>query len=995
MTSHRQRQHVNQRGFSLTEVLVAVAVFVTIFIAALLVYDRANRIFKTSVESAEVQQTTRVAFDRLVAEVRMAGYDFDRDGYPIGAKKYQQPDEQIEFMHEHALTIRTNLNYESAGSTPCDPSGTPGTPCDNGRETDFEPGFGTATIDDDFFPVVTTANDEIVTYFLRSDTGANTDEIRFFADVRRPRRTYPETSGLDETEVIIRNVDLCDDVGGSGLPSGCQQPPYTLYRVTLNDDGTVGTPVPIATNVRAMNLAYFQDSQLILPVTPNGGAGQFLVSGTGTTAASHAARSVRETVRAIRIDMVGMGSSPDPSYRDPIEWNLPTDQRVDAASRYRQYRLQSTIVPRNLGKRGVQELVTSPPGAPKVTSACAGACGIARVTWDAPPTGYVESYTVVYDTSATGSFNSPTTDAGSKLFGYVENLDPNQTYYFKVLAKNAFGTTPSINVSDPVQPINRSRPAPATNVVGSGGGGTSPPAVPNVVNLRWLNPQTNVDFGGTIPKWVCAPGSTVLEYRNINEVSQKEIQAWEIHRGTSAAFTPTASTRIWSGTTTSPGAPSVDTGSGITTWTDNTAKESCVPYFYKVVAQEVCKDNVALNNPADVMLAIADASVEGAGQSTASANPATPTNLRTNVGSTCSTPPNCNIILEWNPVTQDTAAPTPNPIFITNYTVRRVLFTGGVAVGGTSTDLPATDSNLADAIVTYTDAPPVPPANSYYSYAVKAVSACPGFESGFSSPPVRFPCAVFNITPGGPLVDGSGMSAVDPWLIGSDTAAVTVNSDTNLVAATAVAIDVASGTSTPLGSGMTGDPRVAAWSFGMTGSNGTFEIQMTFTDENSCSQTISRWVQEAPAACCLLPYKDALGNIIDASIVTVTSPGGSRRHVNVTIKNLCNDSLRIGRIRVQWTPGSPTNNLESAEYPDGTIDNFGGVADADGDATLSPAAVGAGNTINPEGNYLVKLLYSRNTTTTTTVTTFCVRYTRDGVTNEDCRIVQLPGTVCP
>ena len=88
-----------------------------------MVYDRANRIFKTGVDSSDVQQTTRAAFERMVADIRMAGFDFDRDGYPTGAKKYQQPDEQLEFIHPHALTMRTNLNYESAAAA------------DNGRET--------------------------------------------------------------------------------------------------------------------------------------------------------------------------------------------------------------------------------------------------------------------------------------------------------------------------------------------------------------------------------------------------------------------------------------------------------------------------------------------------------------------------------------------------------------------------------------------------------------------------------------------------------------------------------------------------------------------------------------------------------------------------------------------------------------------------------------------------------------------------------------------
>ena len=44
----------SQRGFTLTEVLVATAIFAIILIAALLVYDRSNKVFKAGVEAESV-----------------------------------------------------------------------------------------------------------------------------------------------------------------------------------------------------------------------------------------------------------------------------------------------------------------------------------------------------------------------------------------------------------------------------------------------------------------------------------------------------------------------------------------------------------------------------------------------------------------------------------------------------------------------------------------------------------------------------------------------------------------------------------------------------------------------------------------------------------------------------------------------------------------------------------------------------------------------------
>src|SRR5215212_5047211 len=75
---HRERQ----RGYTLMEILVAVAIFATVMIVALLLYDQSNRVFKKTNESAEMQQNTRVAYEKVVADLRMAGFDYKRAGTP-------------------------------------------------------------------------------------------------------------------------------------------------------------------------------------------------------------------------------------------------------------------------------------------------------------------------------------------------------------------------------------------------------------------------------------------------------------------------------------------------------------------------------------------------------------------------------------------------------------------------------------------------------------------------------------------------------------------------------------------------------------------------------------------------------------------------------------------------------------------------------------------------------------------------------------------------
>src|ERR1051326_8636704 len=113
------RTQKRQRGFTLTEVLVATAIFTIVMLAALLMYDRNNRVFKSGVQASDLQQNTRIGFDKLVSDLRIEGFDYNRNGDPSGADQatgvnYQrQPDEQIEYMGDSAIAFRSNFNYNT------------------------------------------------------------------------------------------------------------------------------------------------------------------------------------------------------------------------------------------------------------------------------------------------------------------------------------------------------------------------------------------------------------------------------------------------------------------------------------------------------------------------------------------------------------------------------------------------------------------------------------------------------------------------------------------------------------------------------------------------------------------------------------------------------------------------------------------------------------------------------------------------------------------
>jgi len=356
LAMHQLRARSSQRGFSLAEILVASAIFLFIAMAAFAVFNSSNKLYQRNDAQAEMQQRTRLAFDVLMDEVRLAGFDYNRDGdqntYP------DQSDEQIEYAGAHAITLRGNLDYDDEVS---------------GREATYEadsadPLFGTLCC-----PIVTTANDEIVTYALRSDTSsANTGSIVLHADLTMPRDGGYDVDGLlAEESATIDNVDL---VGNT--------PPYTLMRFSFNDDGRI-VEQPVANNIRSLTFTYqgtdgletFCTAPAADGTCPMGSSYRFdEIGGDDDIAMGDLERrTVRAGIRRLGIEFVGMTERNVRNFVDRNDSRMPSRPKLT---------LTGTVVPMNLGMKGQPDLEEFDDETPDHVTACGGQCNSIRVDWD-------------------------------------------------------------------------------------------------------------------------------------------------------------------------------------------------------------------------------------------------------------------------------------------------------------------------------------------------------------------------------------------------------------------------------------------------------------------------------------------------------------------------------------------------------------------------------------------------------------------------------------
>ncbi|MFN2441500.1 MAG: PilW family protein [Thermoanaerobaculia bacterium] len=920
-----------QRGMTLAEVLVAMAIFAIIFVAALMIYDRSNRVFKSGVESAELQQNTRVAFDKMLQEIRMAGHDYDRDGFPTAAGEAQQQDEQIEYAGPRALTFRANLDFDEPAT-------------DRGREATLE-------APNSQFPIVTTGNDEIITYVLESQTGTNPDTVTFYADVTdgtvAKRQTFP--GGQPEDKIDITGVDLC--VGG------CNNPPYTLLRVTVDDKGQ---PVrtPLANNIRSLEFEYFSDAagSTALAIA-NAGGGQYNPASPGASAVP---RAERGRIRAIGVTIIGMSEAPDPNFFDAAE-------TLNAApldfTNYRKYRLETLVAARNLGKRGMREQQTAAPGPPVLDSVCFGYCGGVRLNWTAPPAnpafGSVESYVVLWDSNV-GMTDPPINaqQVGLTTTFLLTGLDPNTTYRFTIAATNSWGTTyadPTIGFVEG-KALNETTPDPPVNLVGTG----DPTPLVGQIDLTWDLQGTNVS-GQDSATCKTPAGATNSLVVPAEAAEMRGIQIW---RSSDQNFNPLASplpaTTVLVGETT---------GSA-SSFTDLTAP-SCITQYYRIRVVEYCIADEANQNVSPAVAYSAFEPAVGspaiAAKSTSTATPAAPTSMSVLSSSSCAGG-SCNVFLEWPEVKSDDAG---NPLGIGIYdidvtqdgspytTYNNVDLSSGLSISGglvhyTVLNLPQT--NLTT-LVPYE-----------YEFTARAVNCG---TPGDWSPADKFPKCDF--ASGGTLqvsvagaLGGNGTLATPYELDSTGTITFTTSTSAPLQSVTAVGYVAAD--NTPLGWSDAATGPATTFNLGWPGGTDDtiYRVDYSITDSTGCETSGSIFIEDVQVGC---PFTVPVTFGQKLSGNNVNPP-----HVELQLKNATALTIDVTKLEFTWSQAAagttkdvdivspvgvlfptPPNNLTGATSYTGSFETPG---------TMVATAPGTTSNLAPSdqsGNYIIRVRFDVQT----------------------------------
>ena len=828
-------------GYTLIEMLLASAIFAIVAAVVFIFYTAAQKSYKAGGNSSDQQQATRVAFDRMIADLRLAGYNTNPDGDAA------RVDEQVEGAWDTAVTVRADYDFEDPTARVTPESSLPGT----------------------VYNVVPTGNDEIVTYVLAKPGPTGPDTLTLQLDTDRPRTRTTKT-------VTIPNVALVQN-----------DPPYTLYRVTLADvNGAYPSSPqassafvfePVADNIRSMQVQYWPDSGAMLgPNTP--------ASGGDDIGGLDAQSLNRSKIRRITVNLVGMTQDEDLDYTDATD--------ATATTHYRKLDLASDVNAENLGRTGIKDIDVTPPPAPTNVALVAGHCQGILVKWDTPTAeSGIASYTIKYwvngapSAFSTTAVTYPHQEYGTIDYdghGFVAGLTMGTSYCFQAQARDLVGNQSgwSPSSSPPCATVsNSSTPAQPTGLTATGDGTTA--AADSQVVLNWTEVRTNTGTVTGDPDAI--GGNTIL----------RDAAGYKLYKDTTAGFTPNDATNLVAGVST--------LGSGVTTYTD-TAVANCQTYYYKLKTTDTCD------------LGSTAASVSG--QSQTNVAPSKP------LGLAASRPTSTTVNLTWQAVTTKTNG---TATYINLYRIYRVTLpatTDPASISSGAYSLIATSTtNSYTQTLTSTDLALLLPGYSFF-YSVTAADLC-GNES-LKSDPSSVTCVftgTFNTTPADGD-SGAGMVGLALAVTGPDT-----------YTRARLRIPNLSGTGDAYDHQNMNQPwTFPAWNAAASGP-GDYTLIWEVENSSGCSEIVyTRFTVVANLACQITPTNPNLSP-------TNGKPSNQNKNLAWDIINNSGKDLSIDRINVSWGANIGTHKLLTVQFPTGvTVTTFGtgAVSMATSDHSLFP-----------------------------------------------------------
>jgi prepilin-type N-terminal cleavage/methylation domain-containing protein len=816
----------DSRGFSLIEMLVASAIFAIAAAAAFIIYTATQKSYKAGENFTDQQQSTRVAFDRMISDIRLAGFNWNPDGDAT------RVDEQLEGVWDTAVTLRSDFDFEDPAAS-------------------IAPEAALAGIN---YNAVSTGNDEIVTYALAKPGPSGPDSLTVVLDAAKPRAKANST-------IIIPNVAVVQN-----------NPPYTLYRITLRDVAGAfpASPQatsdfvyePVADNIRTMTFQYWDDAGTLLNAnTPANAADD--IGGLDATKVD------RSRVRRVTVNLVGMTQDEDLDYTDVTD--------ATATQHYRKFDLNSDVNPENLGKRGVKDIDITPPPSPTGVTLVNGHCGGILVKWDTPAvTSGITAYAVkVYPQGSPSSFTTqgftyPHTEFGvidMLGHGFVSGLGQGSTYCFQAQAKDAVGNQSgwAPTASPPCLVVTEaSTPGVPQNLVATGYGALA--ELENQIHLTWNEVKSNGSPNSVVsgdPNLIS--GATVLRDGN----------GYKLYRDVTSGFTPAPGNLL-----------PITIGNGILEAYDNSVA-NCQTYYYKLTAIDKCGTE-------------GTASGQATGRAATTVRPSVPTNVQA-VRSTKNL-----VTVTWDPVITNVNS---QPLSIQTYRIYRITAPSGTPLASLTFAEPPRGI-ITNGTTTWADN--LDPQdkvdlnnNRSLFYAIKAADLCPNLSDYSAAAEVN--CARAGTLTTNPA-DGTTNGGNIPLSVNLSGATdcfqrvrVTIYRKPNLTTA------VRFFEPTPLLSGCLSFPvSLGTWDSTVDG-GGDYALDWELETDKGCTRvTQTNFTVSVNLSC----------NLTMNTAVRTSSGSLSGRKWGWNIVNGSGKALKVFQIDVAWvTAGS---QLTTVEWPTGT-----------------------------------------------------------------------------